>query len=218
MRARAAANERSVEPIDFCSATPFDVPFRHFMIRNFLSAQPADAMLSWLEQQTRWNQREIADFYETYDINLYNAALPSELQFFVQDDFLDFIRGKVTELLLAPKLAKRVDVAAHKLVPGYKVKIHTDYGPTGQSQRLLIQLNRGWSAANGGILMLFDEEFPNGPSERHKYYLPHHRCGFGFRISPQSFHAVSPVVSGDRYTLSFSFYDEAGAQTEKPHV
>jgi hypothetical protein len=35
---------------------------------------------------------------------------------------------------------------------------------------------------------------------------PTSRSGFGFEISNSSYHAVSQVYQGDRYTLVFSFY------------
>jgi Rps23 Pro-64 3,4-dihydroxylase Tpa1-like proline 4-hydroxylase len=192
--------------VDFRAPACLSEPFRHFVIHDFLEEERAEAVLSWLEAQVRWNQRSIDDFYETYDIDLRKIPLPDALECLIDEAFLGLLRERVAALLNVGPLAEKIDVAAHKLVPGYKVKIHTDFGATKQSQRLLIQLNRGWTAANGGLLMLFDEEFPAAASPNHKYYLPRHRSAFGFEISPTSFHAVSPVQQGDRYTLSFSFY------------
>jgi hypothetical protein len=67
----------------------------------------------------------------------------------------------------------------------------------------LIQLNRGWDEANGGLLMLF-----RGPEVEalDQIVPPTSRSAFGFEISNSSFHAVSQVHQGDRYTLVFSFY------------
>jgi hypothetical protein len=36
--------------------------------------------------------------------------------------------------------------------------------------------------------------------------LPTSRSAFGFEISTASYHAISQVHQGDRYTLVFSFY------------
>jgi Rps23 Pro-64 3,4-dihydroxylase Tpa1-like proline 4-hydroxylase len=204
--------------VDFGSAECLAAPFRHFVIHDFLNEIRAEAALSWLEGRVDWKQRSIDDFYETYDIDLRNVVLPPSLGFLVDELFLELLRERVAALLDVGPLAERIDIAAHKLVPGYKVKIHTDYGATKQSQRLLIQLNRGWSTANGGILMLFDEEYPTVASPKHKYYLPRNRSAFAFEISPTSFHAVSPVKSGDRYTLSFSFYQADGAAKQANRV
>ncbi|QHN05363.1 2OG-Fe(II) oxygenase [Granulicella sp. WH15] len=97
----------------------------------------------------------------------------------------------------------QIDITAHKLNRTQKIRIHNDARPDGETHRFLIQLNRGWSDENGGMLMLF-----RGPEVEtlEDVILPTSRSAFGFEISPASYHAVSQVHQGDRYTLVFSFY------------
>jgi hypothetical protein len=96
-----------------------------------------------------------------------------------------------------------MDITAHKLNRSQKIRIHNDARPDGETHRFLIQLNRGWNEANGGLLMLF-----RGPEVEmlDDVIVPTSRSAFGFEISAASYHAVSQVYQSDRYTLVFSFY------------
>ena len=104
------------------------------------------------------------------------------------------------------KLTDRVDLTAHKLLPGQKIRIHNDFIPDAETHRVLIQLNSGWKDENGGILMLFNSD---NASDIHRAFRPLHNSCVAFAISPQSFHAVSTIHASERYTLVYSFY-EAG--------
>ena len=56
--------------------------------------------------------------------------------------------------------------------------------------------------AQGGLLMLFRSE---APESVHSALLPTHGSGFAFEISANSFHAVSSIRTGERYTLVYTF-------------
>ena len=95
-----------------------------------------------------------------------------------------------------------VDVNAHRLTPGQVIRVHNDYIAGAETHRLLIQLNAGWATAQGGLLMLFEEE---DVASVRNVILPVHGSGFAFEISPRSFHAVSEIRNGERYTLVYTF-------------
>jgi hypothetical protein len=71
-----------------------------------------------------------------------------------------------------------------------------------ESHRLLIQINEGWEASQGGLLMLLGSAEPESVQS---VLLPVHGSGFAFEISPKSFHAVSSIITGERYTLVYTF-------------
>jgi hypothetical protein len=71
-----------------------------------------------------------------------------------------------------------------------------------ETHRLLIQLNTGWEPKQGGLLMLFGSDSPE--SLQH-VILPAHDSGLAFEISPSSFHAVSTIKRGVRYTIVYTF-------------
>jgi hypothetical protein len=86
-------------------------------------------------------------------------------------------------------------------VSGQTIRIHNDYIGGEETHWILVQINRGWDDANGGMLMLFD-----GPrmEDVARVVRPLHASATGFEISPPSFHAVSTIHSGERYTLVYS--------------
>ena len=94
-----------------------------------------------------------------------------------------------------------VEVTAHKLVPGQTIRIHNDFIAGEESHRLLVHFNR-WSDVQGGILMLFGSSQPDDIKRALK---PIHNSSFAFEISHQSFHAVSTIAEGERFTIVYSF-------------
>lgn len=198
------------ETLRFENAQVEDTPFLHFVAPDFLEERAAELLLDWFERDAVWLQKDIDDFYESFDISLRNSKLPEALQFLISEPFLVGVREQVGRRLDA-KLGPKTDVTAHKLVPGYHIGIHTDFGSVKQTHRLLVQLNRGWTARNGGLLMFVDGDIPSEDTSKQKIYLPRHRSAFCFEVSERSFHAVSRVAAGDRYTLCISFYGEESA-------
>jgi Rps23 Pro-64 3,4-dihydroxylase Tpa1-like proline 4-hydroxylase len=97
-----------------------------------------------------------------------------------------------------------VDVSAHKLTLGQTIRIHNDAIEGEETHRVLIQLNDRWSIANGGLLMLFGSR---APEDLRSVIEPTHGSGFAFEISDRSFHAVSTINAGERFTLVFTFRD-----------
>ena len=87
-----------------------------------------------------------------------------------------------------------VDVVCHRLLPTQKIGIHNDYLVGQETHRLTIQVNRGLTDTDGGVLMLFNS---NDATEIHKLLHPLSLSGFAFEISADSHHAVSQVHGGD---------------------
>ena len=181
------------------------VPFRHFVIPEFMIASVCETLLTWFELVAPWQLHVEDGFYDCFNLDLQSVDLPDDLKFLTADSTAAQLREWVGRRF-SVQLGPEIDVAAHKLIPPHRMGIHTDFGPIGQTHRLLVQLNRGWSVQNGGLLMMFDEPEPRELSDTFRYYLPHHGMGIGFEISANSYHAINPVAHGERYTLCFSFY------------
>jgi Rps23 Pro-64 3,4-dihydroxylase Tpa1-like proline 4-hydroxylase len=108
-------------------------------------------------------------------------------------------------LMLAPITdapLELTEVTAHKLVSGQTIRVHNDHRPKGETHRVLVQLNRGWTDAQGGLLLLFGSA---AAEDVRRILRPTHGSAISFAISPQSFHAVSTIQRGERYTLVYSF-------------
>lgn len=189
--------------INLTSAARSDKPFPYFASERAISETMERDLLTWLEREAPW-RLAVMDFYEQYEFDFANVSLPPTLQPMVSQATIDLLRADL-ERLLGGKLTSQVDITAHKLNRTQKIRIHNDARPDGETHRFLIQLNREWSESRGGLLMLF-----RGPEVEmlENIIRPVSGSAFGFRISGKSYHAVSQVREGDRYTLVFSFYED----------
>ena len=91
-------------------------------------------------------------------------------------------------------------------VLGQRIRIHNDYIPGAETHRVLVQLNNGWADDNGGLLVFFNSD---DPADIHRAFRPLHNSCVAFAISPSSYHAVSTIHGGERYTLVYSFYQKS---------
>jgi Rps23 Pro-64 3,4-dihydroxylase Tpa1-like proline 4-hydroxylase len=184
-------------------------PFAHATHPAPLSAELCEAALSWMETDAPWRLR-IASFYEQWELHLDPQTLPSDLHALLADETVDALQ----RLLLAPIAAaplKLTEVTAHKLVPGQTIRVHNDHRPNGETHRLLIQFNRGWADEQGGLLLLFGSA---AADDVRRILRPLHRSAMAFEISAQSFHAVSTIQRGERYTLVYSFQAAHGGHDD----
>lgn len=176
-------------------------PFPHMRVSGILQPEEADRALAWLRDCAPWNLR-VESFYEQHEFSLLAAELGPEIAGLASRDFVDAVRAELQDRFEVDGGLSLVDVSAHRLTAGQTIRIHNDFLDGEESHRLLIQLNDGWDAERGGLLMLFAEDAPE--SLRH-VVMPTHSSGFAFEISARSFHAVSSIKSGERYTLVYTF-------------
>jgi len=190
-----------MSPLDLSGAVSRSQPFLCFTVAQIVSMDLERALLAWLESEAPW-RLTVMDFYEQYEFDFRDVDVPEAIKSLFSDDTLNELRLHVGRLLSA-SLKPQIEITAHRLSRSQRIRIHNDARPDGETHRLLIQLNRSWDDANGGLLMLF-----RGPQVEtlEDVIPPTSRSGFGFEISTASYHAVSQVHQGDRYTLVFSFY------------
>ncbi|MGI9106541.1 MAG: cyclophane-containing peptide 2OG-Fe(II) oxygenase YhhC [Pyrinomonadaceae bacterium] len=189
---------------EFSSIEFFSTPFPYFSSLVALSEGVASSILKWLEGCTSWKLTE-TEFYEQHEFSFWDVEVPAHLSFLKEPSFLGKLKAGMEEVFKV-RLQQRLDFTAHKLLPGQRIRIHNDYIPGCETHRLLIQLNRGWTDENGGMLMFFNSP---DPADVHQIFRPTHNSAVGFAISPDSNHAVSTIHSGERFTLVYSFYAEA---------
>ena len=185
----------------FESAVKSTSPFPHFRVSEILPNSAADQVLRWFEDDAPW-KLTIADFYEQYEFSLLNASLAPGVDRLVEDGFVANIAENLERSVSIDGKLELADITAHKLVAGQTIRIHNDFIGPEETHRLLIQINSGWTARQGGLLMLFGSD---QPESLQSVLLPSHGSGFAFEISPVSFHAVSSINSGERYTLVYTF-------------
>lgn len=191
--------------LDLSSIESFSKPFDYFVSPKALRDDLSTRLLDWLEGCAPWRLVE-TDFYEQYEFSFWDVDVPYGLLVFREPDFLSALKTRVEDLFKV-ELGNNIDVAAHKLILGQRIRIHNDFVDGEKAYRLLIQLNRGCQNEDGGLLLLFNS---SNPADIHKAFRPIHNSAIGFAVSTTSNHAVSTIHSGERFTLVYSFYGKNG--------
>lgn len=186
-------------------AQPADLrhePFLHTTATGVIPDDLCALTLDWMETEGPWKLR-IASFYEQWEMHLDAETLPVRLLALCAPAAVEWL----SQLMLAPlgSMGLRLtEVTAHKLVTGQTIRVHNDYRHGGETHRLIVQLNRGWRDEQGGLLMLFSS---SSPDDVRRIIRPLNGSAMAFPITSHSFHAVSTIRSGERYTLVYSFRD-----------
>jgi len=191
--------------IDFASEVRRD-PFEHTSAPAILPSELCASALDWLEHDAPWELR-VESFYEQWELHINPNDLPIKLRALGSESTVERLTKKMITPLCSGKIELN-EITAHKLVAGQTIKVHNDFLIGGETYRLLIQLNRGWLDDQGGMLMLFSS---SSSDDVRRVIRPLHRSAFAFGITPHSFHAVSTIYSGERYTIVYSF--RGGAPT-----
>lgn len=185
----------NLEEIEF-----FSTPFPHFHSMRMLDPDVALRMLQWLESSVHWEFVETC-FYEQFEFSLGDVEIPDHLSLLGDGSFKSAVLDQMSSTFNVP-LADEVEMVAHKLVPGQRIRIHNDCLEGGETHRLVIQLNSGWTNANGGHFVIF----ANADAENvHRIIAPLHNSAIGFAITSNSHHAVSTIYNDARYSLVCSF-------------
>ncbi|NOR71747.1 MAG: 2OG-Fe(II) oxygenase [Methylomarinum sp.] len=179
------------------------LPFEYFFGESEIESNILSLWLDWFESSAPWKLTE-TDFYEQYEFSLRHTKLPDQVKYLVDSDMLEKLCNSV-EKVFKIELESKVDIVAHKLLSGQTIRVHNDFleESGAETHRVLLQLNRSWNKEKGGFLMFFSD-----PQAEHLSDLVEPVCGSiqGFKISPDSYHAVSTVHGGERYTIVYSFF------------
>lgn len=200
-----------IQALDFSPSRVFSEPFLYAISSRAFRPAVSFAILEWLELEAPWRLVE-TDFYEQFEFSFDTANTPEHLMFLADNSFLDFLRVEVQKMLRV-RLSEKVDATAHRMVPGQRIRIHNDFLPTGETHRLLIQLNREWRNDDGGFLLFFRSR---NPADVHRVFRPVHNSAIAFAISPNSNHAVTTIHGGQRFTLVYSFTQRDDARPIRP--
>ena len=178
-----------------------ETPFPYYICHTLFDREFSYTLLNWLKSDAPWSLT-VTDFYEQYEFSFFEIDLPASLACIMSQNFSDAIKNVVAKIFNA-RLAERFDLTAHKLTANQTIRLHNDYIEGQETHRVIIQLNEGWELNQGGLLILFNSK---DPTDIHRALLPVHNSCLAFEISQKSNHAVSTILSGERYTLVYSFY------------
>ena len=187
--------------IDLSSARLEMDPFPFSVVPDALCEGVEQATLTWFEQAAPWRLTE-KSFYSQHEFDMRDVELPSDIAELAAGTTLARMR-ELTSELFHTRLGTTVDMTAHRLTAGQRIRIHDDYLDGGETHRLILQLNRRWTSGDGGHLLLFGGR---EPEDVRVVLAPMSRQALLFEISQRSHHAVSEVVRGERYSIVYSFH------------
>ena len=182
---------------DFDWARSFDHPYRHAWIPRLFPPTSNNRILEWLEQDIPWKFAS-KNFYRQFEISLTTVPPPADLGFLVAADTLSAMANWLRTEFDTPEI-ESTDIVAHLLASGHGMGVHNDFRKDGETVRLLLQFSRN---VVGGETALFRNHSPDSVC---RVIQPVHGTGLAFAISEVSYHAVSKVWEGQRFTLVYSF-------------
>lgn len=178
------------------SATGY--PFPHLLVTELLDDDSADSALAWLQGNAAWSL-EAQGFYIQHSSVLASSERPNEGLAILSAAFLQRLREHMERLFQVKLRRDRIEVYAHRMVPGHRIGIHTDCPVKGsESHRFLINLNTGFEDNNGGHLVLFDRE---NVADSAVIVQPVHNVAAAMEFSWKSFHYVDEIRAGVRLSL-----------------
>jgi len=160
-------------------------------------------------EQLVWTEA-IQNFYSQREVNLKGNPYFEEL-------FSDDVRSTIIDSIgsfFGERLRSDFDIAAHKMISGDFIDVHTDSNDHNETHRMTVTLNDGWSLSDGGILLALNS---GAISSVRDAWLPTANNGFVFKISESSYHAVTPILgSRPRYSLIITFKRSGVSCTKEP--
>ena len=195
----------SLQMLSLVNVRSYSSPFPHVYVADVFPSEFHEALLTWVNSESAWKLAQ-TNFYEQYEIKINSVSLPSAVAFLKSPTLLKCLLSEATSLF-GTTFLDRVEITAHKLIPGQRIGIHNDYLPGHETHRLLIQLNEIEDPSSGGLLMLFRSSNVKDVS---KILQPKANSAIGFAITTHSHHAVSKQHRGNRFTLVCSFFKRQG--------
>ena len=200
-----AANLR----IDLAAAELTERPFLHFFTPTALDKSFAGSLVDWVQTNSGapWCKNP---HYDAYELSPGKSLLSTLREPTLVENICEQM-GRIFDLNLTT--ADYV-CTLHRFLPGQHARVHCDGSSTGRKRcRMVVQLSDGRVREDGGVFQIYDG-FPEGaPSE---YFSLEEACwvmpltcgaAFGFLLTDRSWHAITPVVNGERITLVYSFYE-----------
>ena len=199
-----APTDDSALTLAWCRATRFltrSEPFWYAQAEQVLEPEQAAGLLGWLEAIANWKVND-GGFYTAEETALEVENCPASLTDVFSRDGLSRLAVSAAALF-GVGVELHGPIVVHKMTHGNGVGIHSDHPyPGEETHRLLVFLGHDAGLCRGGHFVLFAGPRP----EDARIILPRrHNTGLAFRLDKDSYHAVSVICSGVRYSLILSF-------------
>lgn len=180
-------------------------PFPHFFAPALLEGEVLQALRAWIRAEHHW-QRSEASFYHQNNLALWN----NRRQLAAGLDLGFDLRARIVEMgerLFGVQMRKdRFEAYAHKFERGQGIGVHNDVPAGGtESHRIVLHLSEDYHDAMGGHLLLHGS---NDATAFDAVYRPILNSAVAFRLDARSWHSVVDVVSGTRFSVVFSLWED----------
>jgi hypothetical protein len=180
-------------------------PFPHCTADRVFPAELARELSEVLDDRSDWSYLEEAH-YRTHTRHWWADELPPAISPLLTDDVLGELVSSM-ETAFDESFAGRFTVTANKQSRGHGSRVHNDHFPDPDhpyffTHRLIVYLTPDDRAAGGGQLGLFGSA---DPGDLRRLITPVFNSGVAMAMGPRSFHAVSTITAGTRYSLCLSF-------------
>jgi hypothetical protein len=180
-------------------------PYPHAAGRRLFAPTLAARWLSLLEAIPRWRPA-VAAFYAAEATAIEPASLSlelgPELAALIDDRGLRRLERAASALFGRP-LALHGPIVAHRMTCDHAIGVHSDApAPGEETHRIVILVARDPRPAGGGHFVLLE-----APAvDRARRLLPlAHNSAVAFALDARSYHAVTRVTAGHRFSLVLSF-------------
>jgi hypothetical protein len=182
------------------------VPYEHHITDQFFSPSALSTLCEDFQTTKSW-KRAVKSFYDQWEINITEEGKCHGFKSLLEKEFLASLVN-TSESLFNEKMSDFICIAAHKLVPGQGIGIHNDFvnKPGWPTHRLVVTFCTEYNDDHGGHFVIFNAEDEDSVCEVLRPVL---NGAIAFKISRNSFHAVSEIRKGSRFSLVFSFWSES---------
>ncbi|KQS27067.1 cyclophane-containing peptide 2OG-Fe(II) oxygenase YhhC [Dyadobacter sp. Leaf189] len=181
----------------------FNKPYPHLTVDGILSEDLTRKIVHWFDTKAEW-QPHTSSFFNQFDCMNLSMGRLDGLDGLFSRPTVTYFRKLIEKHMEVDLSETRISYCAHKFTQGLGVGIHTDSPHDGtETHRLIIHLNSHFSDRFGGHLVVLNE---NNIGNINKIVRPVNNSAFAFELSDNSFHAVSDVEEGIRYSLIYSFW------------
>jgi hypothetical protein len=179
--------------------TWYDRPFHFAVSSNLLAA--GDDLLHWVSSNDRWRRHD-GGFY-TADVISVDALAPDGEVGVLFDVTRRRTLERAVSTAFGAALRLHGPIAVHRMAPGQGIGIHCDAPSAGEETHRVVVLLAGDRAMTDGGHFLFLEN--ERPSSLQAIFPLVHNSAIAFELTGRSFHAVTTVMAGHRYSLVMSF-------------
>jgi hypothetical protein len=169
-----------------------------------MSTAGAQSLLEWLEACDLWEVNDGA-FYSQESFVVKPDEIGNGLSWVFDPTALIALKERL-ETAFECRLGSRFRFVAQSLRPGQGIGIHNDSPRSGyETLRLICYVGRGFDDRAGGHLLLLRG---GDAKDVEKVVRPLHGTYAAFPLSESSFHAVTDIVSGRRFSFLVSFWHD----------